>query len=205
MARTYRSRSPVGNLPTLRVIGGAWRSRRLPIIDRPGLRPTPDRVRETLFNWLAPRLDGAVCIDLFAGSGALGIEALSRGAAHVVFVEADRAAAAAIQDTLKTLGATDRATVCCEDAARPPSALGGHAVDIAFIDPPFSSALHAPALESIGRALAPEARLYLEYPLEQTETVADMLAADYDILRSSRAAGVAFCLATPRRASAPET
>ena len=76
-----------GHANQLRVIGGQWRGRRLTFPDLPGLRPTPDRVRETLFNWLAPVLPGARCLDLFAGSGALGIEALSRGAAEVVFVE----------------------------------------------------------------------------------------------------------------------
>ena len=82
--------------PQLRVIGGQWRGRKLQFPDRPGLRPTADRVRETLFNWLGPHLQAAKCLDLFAGSGALGIEALSRGAAHCDFVDADREAVTAV-------------------------------------------------------------------------------------------------------------
>ena len=125
MARTKKKPTgvTVGREPvsTLRIIGGDWRSRRVPIADRPGLRPTPDRVRETVFNWLAPRLPGAACADLFAGTGALGIEALSRGAASTVFIESDGEATKAIDAALATLGAGERARVARGDleAARP--------------------------------------------------------------------------------------
>ncbi|MBE2295503.1 MAG: 16S rRNA (guanine(966)-N(2))-methyltransferase RsmD, partial [Phycisphaerales bacterium] len=94
-----------GRVNQLRVIGGQWRGRRLSFPDLPGLRPTPDRVRETLFNWLAPVLPGARCLDLFAGSGALGIEALSRGAAEVVFVERHPRAVNTLRAQLDQLGA----------------------------------------------------------------------------------------------------
>ena len=87
----------------IRIIGGQWRSRRLEFPNAPGLRPTPDRVRETLFNWLAPVLPGARCLDLFAGSGALGIEALSRGAAEVLFIEREPLAVRALRENLTRL------------------------------------------------------------------------------------------------------
>ncbi|HEV7478388.1 MAG TPA: 16S rRNA (guanine(966)-N(2))-methyltransferase RsmD, partial [Burkholderiales bacterium] len=89
----------------VRIIGGAHRGRRIAVPDRPGLRPTPDRVRETLFNWLGQRLDGLACLDLFAGSGALGFEAASRGAARVVMVENDRAAFESLKKSLAVIGA----------------------------------------------------------------------------------------------------
>src|SRR3954464_2802387 len=88
----------------VRIIGGEHRGRRIAVPDRPGLRPTPDRVRETLFNWLGQRLDGLACLDLFAGSGALGFESASRGAARVVMVENDRAAFAAVQEAQQAIG-----------------------------------------------------------------------------------------------------
>src|SRR5512147_591697 len=91
----------------VRIVGGRWRSRLLEVPERPGLRPTPDRVRETLFNWLGQRLDGCVCLDLFAGSGALGFEAASRGAARVVMVETDRAALAALRASRERLAASE--------------------------------------------------------------------------------------------------
>lgn len=122
----------------LRIIAGEWRSRRLPVPDAPGLRPTPDRVRETLFNWLAPVLSGVRCLDLFAGSGALGLEALSRGAGHCLFVESSRPVAAQLSRNVDVLGATARARVHCGDAlallVSPPE----QPFDLVFLDPPFS-------------------------------------------------------------------
>ncbi len=91
------------NTNTLRIIGGEWRSRKLSFIDAEGLRPTPDRIRETLFNWLQGRIHGANCLDLFAGSGVLGLEALSRGSAQVDFVEKNKAAAKQLESNLKLL------------------------------------------------------------------------------------------------------
>jgi 16S rRNA (guanine966-N2)-methyltransferase len=103
-------------IPQLRVIGGQWRGRKLQFPDRPGLRPTGDRIRETLFNWLGPHLQTAKCLDLFAGSGALGIEALSRGAGHCDFVDADQEAVTAVGHHLNTLDATECSTVSCDMA-----------------------------------------------------------------------------------------
>jgi len=202
VARTPKKSSgvTVGREPvsTLRIIGGDWRSRRVPIADRPGLRPTPDRVRETVFNWLAPRLPGAVCADLFAGTGALGIEALSRGAASTVFIESDGEATKAIEAALATLDAGERARVARADATRADDLLAADSLDIVFIDPPFSAQLHGAALAGITRALRPGAYIYLEYPLAEDTAIAERLAVDYEVLKTSRAGSVGFCLATPR-------
>ena len=120
----------------LRIIGGQWRGRKLRFPDRPSLRPTLGRVRETLFTWLAPNISGTRCLDLFAGSGALGFEALSRGAAEVTFVERDRKAAAAIRSNVELLQA--RATVVCQPAKQYLARTRAR-FDIVFLDPPFDT------------------------------------------------------------------
>jgi len=207
MSRRVRTRAGRGRdkgragrqASTLRLIGGAWRGRRVAIADAPGLRPTPDRVRETLFNWLAPRIEGARCIDLFAGTGALGLEALSRGAAHVQFVERDRAAVTAIRSALATLGAAERAAIVQTDALMLPP--GGANADIVFIDPPFNADLHVAALAAISVRLAPHARIYLEYPAEQQTEIAAALSRDHAILNARQAGRVGYCLAQPTPAS----
>lgn len=141
-----------------RIIGGQWRSRTLDFVDADGLRPTPNRVRETLFNWLQPQLPGSRCLDAFAGAGALGTEALSRGAAHVDFIELNRAASQQIQSNLLRLqappgNAKDNSnvgayeSVHCADALTfaPPS----QPYDIIFLDPPFAQNLLPQILEHI--------------------------------------------------------
>ncbi|MDR5897782.1 16S rRNA (guanine(966)-N(2))-methyltransferase RsmD [Halomonas vilamensis] len=146
----------------LRIIGGDFRRRQLPVLERPGLRPTPDRVRETLFNWLGQALYGQRVLDLFAGTGALGIEALSREAASVHFIEQDRGVAAQIRANLTTLKATN-AEVITHDALAflaTPVAL----FDLVFLDPPFHQGFAAPcciALEANGW-LSPGAMIYVE-------------------------------------------
>lgn len=119
----------------LRIIGGRWRGRRVAFPDAQGLRPTPDRVRETLFNWLAPRIAGARCLDLFAGSGALGFEAASRGAARVVMIEQDQLAFAALQANAKTLQAT-RVQIVRGDALNFARS-ANQPFDVVFVDPPY--------------------------------------------------------------------
>ncbi len=151
-----------GHANQIRIIGGQWRSRRLEFPDAPGLRPTSDRVRETLFNWLAPVLPGARCLDLFAGSGALGIEALSRGAAEVVFVERDPAVVRALRDNLVRLKADGARVELAEALAwlRQP----GAPFEIVLLDPPFGAGLLEPvcaALEA-GGWLQATAWIYLE-------------------------------------------
>lgn len=148
----------------IRIIGGQLRNSRLDVPDLPGLRPTPERVRETLFNWLAPTLAGVRALDLCAGTGALGIEALSRGAAAVQFVEPERAAAHALRDNLARLKVTggELATL---DAVRflqgSPQPFG-----LVFIDPPFALQLWTPLAQRLeqGGWLAEAAQVYVEAP-----------------------------------------
>jgi 16S rRNA (guanine966-N2)-methyltransferase len=148
----------------VRIIGGSLRGRRVPVPDVAGLRPTPDRVRETLFNWLAPYMADARVLDLFAGTGALGIEAASRGAAAVTLVESHRAAQLALQETLQRLALPGVKLVTGDAMAFLASAAGVY--DIIFVDPPFAAGLQAPALEVIHRhgRLAPGGFCYLEQP-----------------------------------------
>ncbi len=146
----------------LRIIGGAWRGRHLHFPAVLGLRPTPDRVRETLFNWLQPIIPGARCLDLFAGSGALSFEALSRGAAEAVLVERDAAAAHALQQHVETLRAS-QARIVPDDALH---YLRGtpHPYDVIFLDPPFQDQLLPACVAALaaGGWLAPRAWIYLE-------------------------------------------
>ena len=150
----------------LRIIGGSWRGRKLRFPPSPEIRPTPDRVRETLFNWLGSHVSGSRCLDLFAGSGALGLEALSRGAAQVTFVESDAAAARELSARLTEWGATG-ARVEHADALRFLGTAGGPAAgpfNIVFLDPPFDSGLLARAADLLekGSLLAPSALIYAE-------------------------------------------
>jgi len=147
----------------LRIVGGQWKRTPITVTDVAGLRPTPDRVRETLFNWLGQRLDGRRCLDLFAGTGALGFEAASRGAAQVVLVERDRRAAAAIAATIERLHARQVRLVAGDafDALRRLAQAGGR-FDLVFVDPPFGEALHARALAALAPVLADDALVYVE-------------------------------------------
>lgn len=152
----------------LRIIGGEWRGRKLPVPDLPGLRPTADRNRETLFNWLATEIAGRHCLDLFAGSGALGFEALSRGAATCLFVESAQTAARQLDASIQTLDAGNRARVLCRDALavlrdpwpRP-------SPDLVFLDPPFAGDLLEQALALIQPHCDDDTILYLEYAKNQ--------------------------------------
>lgn len=172
----------------LRIIGGQWRSRRLDFPDVEGLRPTPDRVRETLFNWLMPVIHGARCLDLFTGSGALGLEALSRGAAEVVLVDRDPRVVTTLRKHLTTLQAQG-ATLLQQSAL---DYLQGEATpfDIVFLDPPFRQGLLAPALELLVTRgwLAPGARLYIEQESEQPQLA---LPEGWELLRELKAGQVA--------------
>jgi len=180
-----------GSSNTLRIIGGQWRGRKLRFADGEGLRPTTDRVRETLFNWLQPLIEGARCLDLFAGSGALGLEALSRGAAKVQFIERNPRAVQALQDNLTLLHA-DNGQIQQGDAL---SYLRGPAqpFDVIFLDPPFRQDLLAPALALLasGGWLNPGARIYIELESELGEPV---LPEGWELLRSKQAGQVAYHL-----------
>jgi 16S rRNA (guanine966-N2)-methyltransferase len=144
----------------LRIVGGKYRSRRLRVPERPGLRPTPDRVRETLFNWLGQDLTGLACLDLFAGSGALGFEAASRGAARVVMVEKDRTALAELERSRAALGAAQVAIVGGDAAAY--LARERERFDVVFLDPPFRQNAVPAILGKLPPRLQPGARVYIE-------------------------------------------
>jgi 16S rRNA (guanine966-N2)-methyltransferase len=148
------------NRGKIRIIGGEYRGRRIPVAAHPGLRPTPDRVRETLFNWLGQRLEGLACLDLFAGSGALGFEAASRGAARVVMVEQDRAVFLSLQETKAVLGAAQVELV--QDDALDYLQRATERFDVVFLDPPFGQNALPGALERLAGRLAPAARVYVE-------------------------------------------
>ena len=171
---------------TVRIIGGRWRSRILEFPDAADLRPTPDRVRETLFNWLGQDLSGMACLDLFAGSGALGFEALSRGASSTVMVEKDPAALRALRENAGKLGAGDLTVVrgdALEFARETRSRF-----DVVFVDPPYRLNLQAAALSLVRGLLSPHGRVYVESasPLEPPR--------GWTVLKSSRAGSVYFYL-----------
>ncbi len=184
---------------SLRIIAGQWRSRKLTFPDVTGLRPTADRVRETLFNWLQDTIAREDCLDLFAGSGACGIEALSRGARHVTFVDSASAAVQAIRANLQLLKAEGYA-LFCDDSLRwlqSASRAGSQPVPaqygLVFIDPPFSSDLlsrSAHALEQSG-LLRDGALIYLEWAQDIPSAG---LPATWQLLKSKRAGAVNFCL-----------
>jgi 16S rRNA (guanine(966)-N(2))-methyltransferase RsmD len=154
----------------VRIIGGQWRRTKLAVANKPGLRPTPDRVRETLFNWLGQSLQGWRCLDAFAGTGALGLEAASRGAAHVLLCEQDSSLVAQLGEHVQKLKAQTvqirRADgVACLNQQAPAS------LDVVFLDPPFESALFEPALKAAARAITPDGFVYLEAPQAWTPEV----------------------------------
>jgi len=145
---------------TVRIIGGLWRSRILEFPDAEDLRPTPDRVRETLFNWLGRDLTGMACLDLFAGSGALGFEALSRGAASVVMIEKNPAALRALRDNARKLDATGL-TVVRGDALEFVRGTRSR-FDVVFVDPPYRLGMQVAALGLLRGLLAEGGRVYME-------------------------------------------
>jgi 16S rRNA (guanine966-N2)-methyltransferase len=175
----------------LRIIGGVWRGRKLSFPDLPELRPTPDRVRETLFNWLRDIVPGARCLDLFAGSGALSFEALSRGAECAVLVDAHPAVIARLNQHLQTLQARGTRVVQAEAL----TFLDGPAqpFDLVFLDPPFDSELLAPCLSRLaeGDWLAPTAWLYVE---TARRAALPPLPADWQVLRHKAAGQVGYYL-----------
>jgi len=180
-----------------RVIGGEWRGRRLAFPNVPGLRPTADSVRETLFNWLQGRVEGARCLDLFAGSGALGLEALSRGASTVTFVERSRPAAMGLRESLQALAAGNRAEVVQGDATtllRRPAV----AYDLVFLDPPFQSDIIGRCCRLLAERqwLAPGALVYAEVDRHQGLPV---LPDGWAVIREGRAGRVGFHLIATER------
>lgn len=177
----------------IRIIGGHWRGTKLPVVSRLGLRPTPDRVRETLFNWLGQQLEGQRCLDLFAGTGALGLEAASRGAAQVVSVEADAAAARSLQVLVDRLAQkhTVPIEVLQSDAL---AAIGRFTAlrqtfDVVFLDPPFDSDLMVRSMAVLAPILAEGARVYLE---SREPLTAEQFGAGWVLHRGGRAGQVHY-------------
>lgn len=150
----------------VRLIGGRWRGTKLAVPDVAGLRPTSDRVRETLFNWLMPVLPGAHVLDLFAGSGALGLEAASRGAARAVLVERDAALAASLRATAARLQGGDVVSVVQSDAIAWLATQPDASFDLAFLDPPFAADLWDAALAALLPKMRERAWLYVESPAD---------------------------------------
>jgi 16S rRNA (guanine966-N2)-methyltransferase len=185
-----------GNDGQVRIIGGQWRNTRLPVPTLPGLRPSSDRVRETLFNWLMPRLGGARVLDVFAGSGALGLEAVSRGAAHATLVERDPQLVANLTAVVTRLKAEARVQVVQADALRWLQTAAPVQASIAFVDPPFAAGLWDSTLALLPRHLSADAWLYLESP----EGQAPALPADWLLHREGGTREVRFALY--RRATA---
>jgi 16S rRNA (guanine966-N2)-methyltransferase len=181
---------------SVRIIAGEWRGRRIAIAEGTPVRPTPDRVRETLFNWLAPWLEGARCLDLYAGTGVLGFEALSRGAAEVCFVEQDPALAAALRATAVKLGVEP--TIVRRDALaflREPASARFHVV---FLDPPYVQPLE-PLLDLLPAWLEPLALVYVERP--RSSSLPNVTGAEW--LKRSYAGAVEYGLLRFEAATMP--
>lgn len=195
--KTAQSKAP----HRLRIIGGRWRSVPVEFPHIEAIRPSPDRVRETLFNWLQGPIVGARCLDLFAGSGALGIEALSRGAAHVTFVDREPQIGRHLTQTLQKLGSSD-ATVRVEDALRflrgPPQPF-----DIVFLDPPFASGLLPEVCASLANGwLAQDAFIYVECP---ADAALPAVPPGWSLHRAKRAGQVGYHLFRAAIATRPDS
>lgn len=192
-----------GSAGQIRIIGGQWRGRKLPVPDSAGLRPTTDRVRETLFNWLAPDIQGARCLDCFAGSGALGLEALSRHAASATLLELERSVAQQLEKNLATLGAQQGRVINSNTLQW--LAQNGEPHNIVFIDPPFRKGLLEQTLTLLETQgwLAEEALIYVE---SEVENGVPPVPVNWQLYREKIAGQVAYRLYVRhlRQAASPE-
>ena len=189
MARPPGKQSRPGRL---RIVAGKWRSRLLQVADDPTLRPTSERIRETLFNWLAPDIEGARCLDLFAGSGALGLEALSRGAGSAVFTEQSQRSADVLLQNIQNLDAKG-AEVLVTESLHYLRSERASAFDIVFLDPPFADELHEELcrLLQANGWLAENATIYLEQP---RDAQAPRLPDGWVVLKEQTAGNVRYFL-----------
>lgn len=192
VVRKFDKRDP--HLPSkVRIIGGKWRGRQLPVLTHESLRPTSDRIRETLFNWLMGQVVGARCLDLFAGTGALGFEALSRGAQQVVLIEKYLPAFKAIQNSIQSLDAQQACEVIQSDAlAFLQRSVSAPPFDIIFLDPPFASDLLAQTLLILEKStlIAPHTLIYIETPIQGTTAI----PTHWQLLKEKTAGAVCYRL-----------
>ncbi|WP_233833077.1 16S rRNA (guanine(966)-N(2))-methyltransferase RsmD [Paraburkholderia sp. ZP32-5] len=191
-SRAAGASSKSGKPHAIRIIGGDWKRTPLPVLDLDGLRPTPDRVRETLFNWLGQRLDGQRCLDLFAGSGALGFEAASRGAARVLMVERNARAAGQLRANQQRLSAS-MIEIAEADGLRLAASLAPGSFDVVFLDPPFDADLLGKALAVTVPLVAAGGFLYVEAGEAFKATSCEALAG-WEIVRQGKAGAVHFHL-----------
>lgn len=183
---------PAGGSHEVRIIGGQWKRSKLPVADAPGLRPSPDRVRETLFNWLGQDLDGWRCLDAFAGSGALGFEAASRGASEVTLIERDAGLVRGLRAVKERLKA-DAVQIETADAMAWMARSAAERFDLVLLDPPFGADLFMPALQAAVRLLAPGGYLYLEADRALADE-GSLATAGLRLHRQGRAGAVHFHL-----------
>ena len=192
---------PHAKLPgEIRIVGGQYKRTKIPVPNRAGLRPTPDRVRETLFNWLGQDLTGWRCADVFAGTGVLGFEAASRGAADVLLCEQDAALVAPLQ-ALKTRLKADVVRIERGDGLSALRRLSAGSMQLVLLDPPFESSLFEPALKAAAQALAPAGLVYLEAPRAWANE--ELLPLGLQVHRSGKAGAVHFHLLVKADAAAP--
>lgn len=183
--------APRGAPREVRIIGGLWKRSKLPVADRPGLRPTPDRVRETLFNWLGQDLSGWRVLDAFAGSGALGFEAASRGAAEVLLLERDPQLAKSLEASRVRLKAEPaQLRIECADAISWMGRCAPARFELVLLDPPFDAGLFGPALRAAAPLLVAGGLLYVESP----EPISPLAELGLEPLKSGRAGAVHYQL-----------
>jgi len=189
-----RRQSDKSKTGRLRIVAGNWRSRLLDVADVEGLRPTSERIRETLFNWLTPHIQGSRCLDLYAGTGALGLEALSRGAASAVFVEQDTVALRQLQTNVELLD-VDNAEVIAGDASAFLQSAAVAPFDIVFLDPPYAGNLLGETCRLLvdTQQLAPDALIYLEDERARGEPE---IPQGWTVLKDKTAGNVRYMLAT---------
>lgn len=171
----------------IRIISGQWRARKIKVIDQPGLRPSPNRLRETVFNWLQHEISGAHCLDMFAGSGSLGFEAASRGAKQVLMLEKAKSVFVQLRENQTILNA-EQVEIMCQDSIayfrKNNVQAQSQAYDIVFIDPPFDDDLISTSLQLIKAHLADKALVYVEHDTKQNE---DYLALGFKQIKTSKA------------------
>jgi 16S rRNA (guanine966-N2)-methyltransferase len=176
-------------LSSVRIIGGRWRGRKLPVLNEAGLRPTPDRVRETLFNWLMPTIQDTVVLDICAGTGVLGFEALSRGASKVLFIESNKKLCGAIREIREVLDA--EAEVIQQNATDLGLVLTERKFDLVFLDPPYQSDLYFEVITQLveGNYFAKNALMYIE---TSTNAVVNFVPESWQKIRSKTAGDVRY-------------